>query len=75
MQFLKNLYSKCKEVGTKVLATAGLIGVSASASAAVPVEVTTAITDAGADAVTIAAAMLVAIIGLIGFKLMRRAAK
>jgi len=42
--------------------------------AAVPTAVSTAISDAGADMTTIAAAVFVAIIGLLGFKLMRRAA-
>lgn len=50
----------------------GLLGLSAHAE--VPTAVTTAITGAGADMVTVAAAVLVAIIGLLGFKLMRRAA-
>lgn len=48
--------------------------VSVSAFAAVPTEVTTAITTAGTDMGTVAGAVFVAIIGLLGFKLMRRAA-
>lgn len=46
-----------------------------SVFAAVPADVTTAISTAGTDMNTIAAAVFVAIIGLLGFKLMRRAAK
>lgn len=54
---------------------AGLVGGASSAFAAVPTEVTGAITTAGADMATVAGAVFVAIIGLLGFKLMRRAAK
>lgn len=46
-----------------------------SSFAAVPEAVTTAITAAGADMVTVATAVFVAVIALLGFKLMRRAAK
>ena len=42
--------------------------------AAVPAAVTTAITEAGTDMGVVAGAVFVAIIGLLGFKLMRRAA-
>lgn len=55
-----------------VPALAGLVG---SVHAAVPTEVTTAITTAGADMAIVAGAVFVAIIGLLGFRLMRRAAK
>lgn len=44
------------------------------AFAAVPEGVTTAIEGAGTDAALVAGAVLVAIIGLLAFKLMRRAA-
>jgi len=44
-----------------------------SAMAAVPVSVTTAISDAGADAGVIGAAVLVVIVGIYAFKLMRKA--
>jgi hypothetical protein len=47
---------------------------AAQAHAAVPAAVTSAITDAGTDMATVAGAVFVAIIGLLGFKLMRRAA-
>lgn len=45
------------------------------AHAEVPAAVTTAITGAGADMVTVATAVFVAVIGLLGFRLMRRAAQ
>lgn len=54
-----------------VPALAGLVG---SVQAAVPTDVSTAISTAGTDMATIAGAVFVAIIGLLGFKLMRRAA-
>lgn len=44
-----------------------------SAFAAVPADVTTALETAGTDAVTIATAVLVAIIGIFAIKLLRRA--
>lgn len=53
----------------------GLVFGASSAIAAVPADVSTAITTAGADMTTVAGAVFVAIIGLLGFKLMRRAAK
>lgn len=43
-----------------------------AAVAAVPEAVTTSLTDAKADGLTIAGAVLVAIIALYGFKLMRK---
>lgn len=55
------------------LAVLGLV--AGQASAAVPEAVSTAITTAGTDMATVAGAVFVAIIGLLGFKLMRRAAK
>lgn len=45
-----------------------------SAQAAVPASVSTAIETAGTDMATVAGLVFVAIIGLLGFKLMRRAA-
>lgn len=59
-----------KKIGSAVVALAPL-----SAFAAVPADVTTAITTAGTDMATVASAVFVAIIALLGFKLMRRAAK
>jgi len=58
-----------QSLGVSALLAAG------SAIAAVPADVTTAITTAGADMSTVASAVFVAIIALLGFKLMRRAAK
>lgn len=46
-----------------------------SAFAAVPAAVSTSVTDAGTDAATIAGLVLVAIIGLLAFKLMRKGAQ
>lgn len=61
-----------KKIGGVLVSVPCLIG---SAYAAVPAAVTTAIGDAGSDMVTVATAVFVAVIGLLGFKLMRRAAK
>lgn len=58
----------------KLGVVSGLSLLAAQAHAAVPAAVTTAITDAGVDMATVAGAVFVAIIGLLGFKLMRRAA-
>lgn len=44
-----------------------------SAMAAVPAEVTTALTEAKADGITVAGAILVAIVAIYAFKLMRKA--
>jgi hypothetical protein len=58
----------------KKIALGSSLGLFALQSyAAVPAAVTTAVTEAGADMATVAAAVFVAIIGLLGFKLMRRA--
>ncbi len=46
-----------------------------SAFAAVPVAVSTAITDAGADAATVAGLVLVAVLALLAFHWMRRETK
>lgn len=57
----------------KIVAGVALVPVMAgSAFAAVPTEVTTALSDAKTDGLTIAGAVLVAIIALYAFKLMRR---
>ncbi len=52
---------------------AGFSVVAGSAFAAVPTEVTTAITEAGTDAAVIGGAVLVVIVGIVAFKYMRRA--
>ena len=58
----------------KLQALAALAGVVAgNAMAAVPAEVTTALGDAKTDGVTVASAVLVAIVAIFAFKLMRRA--
>jgi hypothetical protein len=54
------------------LVLAGLVASTGSAFAAVPVEVTTALTDAQTDGVFIATAVFVAIVGMYAFKLMRK---
>jgi len=59
----------------KKIAGVAVVALPLSSFAAVPTEVSTAITTAGTDMATIAGAVFVAIIGLLGFKLMRRAAK
>lgn len=58
----------------KISAVVASSVLSASAFAAVPTEVTTAITGAGTDMAVVAGAVFVAVIGLLGFKLMRKAA-
>ena len=45
----------------------------AAVMAAVPADVTTALTDAKADAIVVATAVLVVIVAIFAFKLMRRA--
>lgn len=55
----------------------GLTGVALTAyvnnaMAAVPAAVTTSITDAGADALTVGVAVLVAVVALLGVRLMRK---
>jgi len=57
----------------KALFAAGSTLVAGSAFAAVPTEVTTAITEAGTDAAVIGGAVLVVIVGIAAFKYMRRA--
>lgn len=65
-----------KSIKSKAAAAAtALAGFAGSASAAVPTEVTTALTDAGTDTVTIGGAVLVIMIGISVFLWMRRAAK
>lgn len=52
-----------------------LFGLIGSAQAAVPAEVTTAITDMKADALTVAAGFLVAFIAVTAFLYMRKGAR
>jgi Inovirus Coat protein B len=59
----------------KKIALGSSLGLFALQSyAAVPASVTTSIETAATDMATVAAAVFVAVIGLLGFKLMRRAA-
>jgi len=51
---------------------AGMSLAAAQAWAAVPANVSTAITDGGVDASTVAGLVLVAIVGIFAFKLMRK---
>lgn len=65
-----------EKVGAKLAAGGAMLAAgTAGALAAVPAEVTTAITDAGADTKTVAGAVLVVMIGIAVFLWIRRAAK
>ena len=56
------------------LAAAGVLSaVAFGASAAVPADVTSSLTEAGTDAATIGGAVLVVLIGIAAFKYMRKA--
>lgn len=57
----------------KALFAVGSTVVAGSAFAAVPAEVTAALTDAGTDVVAVGGAVLVIIVGIAAFKYMRRA--
>lgn len=57
-----------------IAGSALLAGGIASAQAAVPVNVSTALTDAATDAGTVAGLFLIAVIGIAAFKLMQRGA-
>lgn len=50
----------------------GMSMAAAQAFAAVPTNVSTAITDGGVDAATVAGLVLVAVVGIFAFKLMRK---
>lgn len=54
------------------LVLGGLAASTGSAFAAVPASVTTALSDAQTDGVTIATAVFVAVVAMFAFKLMRR---
>ena len=63
-----------KKLQAKRLALlAALTALSVNAFAAVPAEVTTAITTAKTDSETVASAVLVVIVGIFAFKLLRKA--
>lgn len=73
--FLKSLNRKInmKLFNTKILAVSALAVASASSAyAAVPAEVTTALSDAKTDGVTVAGLFLVAVIAIAAFGIMRR---
>lgn len=54
-------------------ASAALLVVGTNASAAVPANVTTALTDSAADTVTVAGLVLAIIVGIMTFRYIRRA--
>lgn len=60
------MFKKIAAVGTSLAVMSG------QALAAVPADVTTALTDAKADGVTVATAVLIAVVAIFAFKLMRR---
>lgn len=63
--------SHARKYGAAVVAsTVGLVGTS---MAAVDAAVTTKLTETGTDAATLGAAVLVVIIGIVGFKMLRKA--
>ena len=64
MKIFKNRFAQISAV------SAASIG---AASAAVPATVTTALSDAAADSLTMGAAVLVVIVGIYALKLLRRA--
>ena len=55
-----------------VLIPAAVMGAAGSAIAAVPADVTTALTDLKADALVVATAVLVAIVAIYAFKFIRK---
>lgn len=59
-------------VSALILASAGAL-LTGAAHAEIPAAVTTAITGAGTDAAVIGAAVLVVLVGIAGFKWLRRA--
>lgn len=68
------LLNQARKFGNKVvLIGTGLVASTGTALAAVPVDVTTALTDAKADSLTVAGLALVIIIAIAAFKYMRRA--
>lgn len=59
---------------TQVSAAVAAFGAAAAAHAEVPSAVTTAMTSMGTDAIAVATAFLVAIIGVAAFKMMKKGA-
>jgi Inovirus Coat protein B len=66
IEMKKSLQMRLAAIPAVVMATAG------SAMAAVPADVTTALTDLKADALTVATAVLVAIVAIYAFKFIRK---
>jgi hypothetical protein len=56
----------------KVAVGSSILGLSVAAHAAVPAEVTTALTDLQANALTVAGLILAAIVAVYAFKFMRK---
>lgn len=66
--------NQARKYGQKIaFAVSGFALTTGSVFAAVPLEVTTALTDAKADSLTVAGLALVIIIAIAAFKFMRRA--
>lgn len=66
-------YAVLDNVTGKVVAVGGgLMVFGGNAMAAVPTEVTTAISTSGTDAVTVASAVFVVLVGIFAIKLMRK---
>jgi hypothetical protein len=61
-----------KTLVSLVSVPAVLLALAGSAMAAVPADVTTALSTIGADALTVAGVVLIAIISLFAFKFLRR---
>ena len=64
--------NKAKKFGAQVLGVS-VVG-TGLANAAIPTEVTTALTDAATDSAGVASLFLIAIIGIAAYKLMQRGA-
>ncbi|ANQ85056.1 hypothetical protein dqs_2018 [Azoarcus olearius] len=66
----------CRKYGARIAAVPAVLGVAmGNAFAEVPAGVTTALTDAKADALTIAGLAFAILIAIVGFAWMRRAVK
>ena len=70
-QVRKQAEKRARQLG---LAGAAFVAFVNQAMAAVPANVTTALTDAGTDAATVAGVVLIAVVGLVAFRWMRREA-
>lgn len=73
---LQSTRNVCRKYGARIAAVPAALGLGlGNAFAAVPTEVTTALTDAKADALTIAGLAFAILIAIVGFMWMRRAVK